>query len=54
MCNETIEITSKKQLEDLINREKEGIAKDAELFRKMFADIEKQLKNAQCRDLRRI
>ncbi len=49
-ANETVEITSKKQLEDLINREKDGIAKDAEL-KKTFSEIAKQLeKNAQCRD----
>ena len=39
-ANEKLEITSQKQLEDLITKEKEGITKDKEL-RKKFAEIEK-------------
>jgi ABC-type cobalamin/Fe3+-siderophores transport system ATPase subunit len=49
-ADEKLEITSQKQLEDLIAKEKEGITKDKEL-RKKFADIEKLLtKNANMRD----
>lgn len=45
-----LEITSKKQLEDLIAKEKEGISKDKDL-RKKYAEIEKLLsKNASLRD----
>jgi ABC-type molybdenum transport system ATPase subunit/photorepair protein PhrA len=45
-----LEITSQKQLEDLIAKEKEGISKDKDL-RKKFADIDKLLsKNAIVRD----
>jgi len=39
-ATERLEITSQKQLEELINKEKEGILKDKEL-RKKFLDIEK-------------
>lgn len=47
---ESIEITSQKQLEELIAKEKEAISKDADL-RKKFSDLEKLLmKNAQTRD----
>lgn len=49
-ANENLEITSQKQLEDLIAKEKEGITKDKELGKK-FAEIEKLLtKNANVRD----
>lgn len=49
-ASESIEITSQKQLEELITKEKEAISKDAEL-RKRFAELEKLLmKNAQTRD----
>ena len=49
-ATESIEITSQKQLEELIAKEKETIAKDADL-RKKFAQVEKLLvKNAQTRD----
>lgn len=45
-----LEITTQKQLEELIAKEKEGISKDKEL-RKKFAEIEKVLtKNATVRD----
>jgi len=45
-----LEITSQKQLEELIAKEKEGISKDKEL-RKKFADIEKLIhKNTNVRD----
>jgi hypothetical protein len=47
---ESIEITSQKQLEELIAKEKEAISKDAGL-RKKFSELEKLLmKNAQSRD----
>jgi hypothetical protein len=39
-ADEKLEITSQKQLEELIAKEKEGISKDKDL-RKKFADIEK-------------
>lgn len=39
-ADEKLEITSQKQLEELISKEKEGISKDKDL-RKKFADIEK-------------
>ncbi len=49
-AHEKLEITSQKQLEELIAREKEGISKDKEL-RKKFAEIEKVLsKNVTVRD----
>lgn len=49
-ATESLEITSQKQLEDLISKEKETISKDAGL-RKKFGDLEKLLmKNAQVRD----
>lgn len=49
-AKQSIEITSQKQLEELIAKEKEAISKDAEL-RKRFAELEKLLmKNAQTRD----
>ena len=49
-ADETLEITSQKQLEDLIAKEKEGITKDKDL-RKKFTEIEKLLtKNANVRD----
>jgi hypothetical protein len=49
-ANEKLEITSQKQLEDLITKEKEGISSDKEL-RKKFAEIEKQIeKNISVRD----
>ena len=49
-AGETVEITSKKQLEELVKREKEGIATDADL-RKKFEAVEKLLhKNANVRD----
>lgn len=47
---ESLEITSQKQLEELIAKEKEAISKDAGL-RKKFSELEKLLmKNAQVRD----
>jgi hypothetical protein len=49
-ANKKLEITSQKQLEDLIAKEKEGISNDKEL-RKKFADIEKLItKNANVRN----
>jgi len=49
-ADEKLEITSQKQLEDLITKEKEGISSDKDL-RKKFADIEKQIeKNVNVRD----
>jgi hypothetical protein len=49
-ANEKLEITSQKQLEDLITKEKEGISSDKEL-RKKFAEIEKQIeRNISVRD----
>ncbi len=49
-ADEKLEITSQKQLEELIANEKEGISNDKEL-RKKFADIEKLItKNATVRD----
>lgn len=49
-ADETIEITSVQQLEELIAKEKEGISKDKDL-RKKFAEIEKLIqKNANMRD----
>ncbi len=49
-ADKNLEITSQKQLEDLIAKEKEGISKDKDL-RKKFTDIEKLLyKNANIRD----
>lgn len=49
-ADEKLEITSQKQLEDLIAKEKEGISKDKDL-RKKFAAIEKLItKNANVRD----
>src|ERR1035437_2154314 len=49
-ASENLEITSQKQLEELIAKEKEGISKDEEL-RKKFAEIEKLItKNANVRD----
>jgi hypothetical protein len=49
-ATETIEITSQKQLDELIAKEKEAISKDAEL-RKKYIDLEKLLvKNTQARD----
>ena len=48
-ADEKLEITSQKQLEDLIAKEKEGISKDKEL-RKKYADIEKLItKNVNVR-----
>lgn len=49
-AEEDLEITSQKQLEDLIAREKEGISNDKDL-REKFAEIEKLLtKNVNLRD----
>jgi ABC-type lipoprotein export system ATPase subunit len=49
-ADEKLEITSQKQLEELIAKEKEGISSDKEL-RKKFADLEKLItKNANVRD----
>jgi hypothetical protein len=49
-ADEKLEITSQKQLEELIAKEKEGISNDKDL-RKKFADIEKLItKNATVRD----
>ncbi len=49
-ADKKLEITSQKQLEELIAKEKEGISKDNDL-RKKFAEIEKILtKNAVVRD----
>lgn len=49
-ADEKLEITSQKQLEDLITKEKEGISKDKDL-RKKFTEIEKLItKNANVRD----
>ncbi|MBU2055244.1 MAG: phage infection protein [Proteobacteria bacterium] len=49
-ANEKLEITSQKQLEELIAKEKEGISNDKDL-RKKFADIEKLItKNMNVRD----
>ena len=49
-ANENLEITSQKQLEDLIAKEKEGISNDKEL-KKRFANIEKLItKNANVRN----
>jgi hypothetical protein len=49
-ADEKVEITSEKQLEALIAKEKEGISSDLEL-RKKFAEIEKLItKNASVRD----
>lgn len=49
-ANEKLEITSQKQLEELIAKEKEGISNDKDL-RKKFAEIEKlTMKNATVRD----
>ena len=49
-ADERLEITSQKQLEDLIAKEKESISKDKDL-RKKFAEIEKLItKNANVRD----
>lgn len=49
-ASESIEITSEKQLDELVANEKEAISKDKDL-RKKFAEIEKLLnKNAQTRD----
>ncbi len=49
-ATQTLEITSQKQLEELIAKEKETISKDADL-RKKYSDLEKLLvKNAQARD----
>ena len=49
-ANEKLEITSQKQLEDLIKKEKESISNDSDL-RKKFTDIEKLIrKNANVRD----
>ena len=48
-ADEKLEITSQKQLEELIAKEKEGISKDKDL-KKKFADIEKLIqKNATVR-----
>lgn len=48
-AEDKLEITSKKQLEELIEKEKEGISSDKEL-RKKFADIEKLIqKNVNVR-----
>jgi hypothetical protein len=49
-ATETLEITSQKQLEELITKEKEAITKDAEL-RKKYTELEKLLmKNTQARE----
>jgi len=49
-ATQTLEITSQKQLDELIAKEKEAISKDADL-RKKYSDLEKLLvKNAQARD----
>lgn len=49
-ANEKLEITSQKQLEELIAKEKESISKDKDL-RKKFAEIEKLItKNVTVRD----
>ena len=49
-ATQTLEITSQKQLEELIAKEKEAISKDADL-RKKYGDLEKLLmKNTQARD----
>ncbi|MBA4082499.1 MAG: phage infection protein [Erythrobacter sp.] len=49
-ADETLEISSQAQLEDLIAKEKEGISKDKEL-RKKFAEVEKLItKNSSVRD----
>lgn len=49
-ATEKLEITSQKELEDLISKEKEGITKDKEL-RKKFAEIDKLInKNTNVRD----
>jgi hypothetical protein len=49
-ATQALEITSQKQLEELIAKEKEAISKDADL-RKKYGDLEKLLvKNAQARD----
>ncbi len=49
-ADEKLEITSRKQLEELIAKEKEGISKDKNL-KKKFAEIEKLItKNATVRD----
>ena len=49
-ADKKLEITSQKQLEDLIIKEKEGISNDKEL-RKKFAELEKLMqKNATVRD----
>jgi hypothetical protein len=49
-ANEKLEITSQKQLEELIAKEKEGISNDKDL-RKKFAEIEKLMnKNVTVRD----
>lgn len=49
-ATETLEITSQKQLEDLIQKEKDGITKDKEL-KKKFAELDKLLyKNVTVRD----
>ncbi|KJJ85900.1 hypothetical protein OMAG_000235 [Candidatus Omnitrophus magneticus] len=49
-AGKNLEITSQKQLEELIAKEKEGISQDKDL-RKKFADIEKLLyKNSSVRD----
>jgi hypothetical protein len=49
-ANESIEITSQAQLDELVKKEKEAISKDADL-RKRFAELEKLLmKNTQTRD----
>ena len=49
-ANEKLEITSQKQLEELIAKEKEGISNDKDL-RKKFAEIEKLItKNVTVRD----
>ena len=49
-ADEKLEITSQKQLEELIAKEKEGITKDKDL-RKKFSEIEKLItKNANVRD----
>lgn len=49
-ATETIEITSREQLEDLINEEKEAITRDAKL-KKLYGSIAKAMeKNVQCRE----
>lgn len=49
-ADQRLEVTNQKQLEELIEKEKEGISKDKDL-RKKFAEIEKQLtKNVTLRD----